>query len=114
MPFEVIIRVVDKFLLEVDGQLADKHVELEVTDAAKAWFAKEGYDEKFGARPMSRLIQDKLKVALADELLFGELQHGGTALVDLKDDEITVEVTKSLPPPADEHEDETKTSREFA
>ncbi len=104
LPFDVIIRVVDKFLLEVDGQLADKHVELEVTDAAKAWFANEGYDEKFGARPMSRLIQDKLKVALADELLFGKLQHGGTALVDLKDDEITVEVTKSLPPPADEDE----------
>jgi ATP-dependent Clp protease ATP-binding subunit ClpA len=105
LPFEVIIKVVDKFLLEVDGQLADKHVELEVSDAAKAWFAKEGYDEKFGARPMSRLIQDKLKVALADELLFGKLQHGGTALVDLKDGEITVEVTKSLPPPVEEDDD---------
>jgi ATP-dependent Clp protease ATP-binding subunit ClpA len=104
LPFEVIVKVVDKFLLEVDGQLADKHVELEVTDAAKAWFAKNGYDEKFGARPMSRLIQDKLKVALADELLFGKLQHGGTAQVDIVDDEITVEVTKSLPKPPDDEE----------
>ncbi len=106
LPFEVIVKVVDKFLLEVDGQLADKHVEIEVTPAAKEWFAKNGYDEKFGARPMSRLIQEKLKVALADELLFGKLQHGGTAQVDLTDDEITIEVTKSLPPPPDEDEDD--------
>ncbi len=105
LPFEVIVKVVDKFLLEVDGQLADKHVELEVSVAAKKWFAENGYDEKFGARPMSRLIQDKLKVALADELLFGKLQHGGTAFVDVSKDEITVEVTKSLPPPPDEDED---------
>lgn len=102
LPFEVIIKVVDKFLHEVEGQLADKHVELEVTEAAKKWFADNGYDEKFGARPMSRLIQNKLKVALADELLFGKLQHGGTAKVDLSGDEITVEVIKSRPPPVDE------------
>ncbi len=102
LPFEVIVKVVDKFLHEVEGQLAEKQVELEVTAAAKKWFAEEGYDEKFGARPMSRLIQDKLKVALAEELLFGKLQHGGTALVDLKDGEITVTVTKSLPEPDEE------------
>lgn len=101
---KVIIRVVDKFLHEMEGQLADKHVEIEVSDAAKEWFAKEGYDEKFGARPMSRLIQDKLKVALADELLFGKLQHGGTAAVDLKDGEIVVEVIKSREAPVDEEE----------
>ncbi len=102
LPFEVIVKVVDKFLHEVEGQLAEKQVELEVTAAAKKWFAEEGYDEKFGARPMSRLIQDKLKVALAEELLFGKLQHGGTALVDLADGEISVTVTKSLPAPVDE------------
>ncbi len=104
LPFEVIIKVVDKFLHEVEGQLADKHVELEVTAAAKAWFAEHGYDEKFGARPMSRLIQNKLKVALADELLFGKLQHGGVARVDLTDGEIAVTVVKSRPAPVDEDE----------
>jgi ATP-dependent Clp protease ATP-binding subunit ClpA len=105
LPFEVIVKVVDKFLHEVDGQLADKHVELDVSAAAKKWFAENGYDEKFGARPMSRLIQDKLKVALADELLFGKLQHGGTARVDIEDDEITVEVTHSRPAPVEDDDE---------
>jgi ATP-dependent Clp protease ATP-binding subunit ClpA len=102
LPFEVIIRVVDKFLNEVDGQLAEKHVELRVTDAAKKWFADNGYDEKFGARPMSRLIQDKLKVGLAEELLFGKLQYGGVARADVKDNDIVVEVLESRPRPDDE------------
>ena len=78
---EVILRVVDKFLDEVDGQLSERHVELEVDAVARQWFADNGYDKKFGARPMARLIQDKLKVSLADELLFGALQDGGTVYV---------------------------------
>ena len=102
LPFEVIVKVVDKFLHEVEGQLADKHVELEVTDAAKKWFAENGYDEKFGARPMSRLIQNTLKVVLADEILFGKLQHGGTAQVDLVEGEIAVEVIHSRSAPDEE------------
>ena len=97
---EVVRRVVDKFLDEIDGQLAERKVHLDVTDAAKEWFAVHGYDKTFGARPMARLIQDKLKVALADELLFGKLEHGGSARVDVQDDDIAITVTESSPPPA--------------
>jgi ATP-dependent Clp protease ATP-binding subunit ClpA len=96
---EIILRVVDKFLDEVDGQLAEKRVELKVSDEVKAWFAEHGYDRAFGARPMARLIQDKLKVALADELLFGKLEHGGIAHVTLENGEIKVHC-EAAPVPA--------------
>jgi ATP-dependent Clp protease ATP-binding subunit ClpA len=88
---EVIRRVVDKFLDEVDGQLAERHVTLEVSEAARDWFAEHGYDNAFGARPMARLIQSRLKVELADELLFGKLEHGGTVRVDVVAGELVIE-----------------------
>ena len=92
---EVMRRVVDKFLDEIEGQLQERHVQLEVSPAAREWFAEHGYDKTFGARPMARLIQDKLKVALADELLFGKLEHGGVAAVDVVQDEIAITVLES-------------------
>ena len=98
---EVVRRVVDKFLDEIDGQLQERRVQLEVTDAAREWFAEKGYDKTFGARPMARLIQDKLKVALADELLFGKLEQGGTARVDVAGGEIAIEVIAAEPEPAE-------------
>jgi len=85
LPPEVIERVVEKFIHELDGQLAEKKVHVEVTPAAKAWLAKHGYDKLYGARPMNRLIQDKVKKALANEILFGKLAGGGTVIVDSKD-----------------------------
>ncbi|HTE51072.1 MAG TPA: ATP-dependent Clp protease ATP-binding subunit ClpA [Kofleriaceae bacterium] len=94
---EVIRRVVDKFLDEIDGQLAERRVHLEVSSAAKEWFGVHGYDKTFGARPMARLIQDKLKVALAEELLFGKLENGGTARVEVVDDEIVIEAIAGEP-----------------
>lgn len=86
LPMEVIKRVATKFLDELDGQLAERHVHLDVSDDAVEWFAENGYDKKFGARPMARIIQDKLKVALADELLFGKLANGGTVHVGIDPD----------------------------
>ena len=83
LPPEVVRKVVDKFLHELDGQLTEKRVALDVTDAAKDWLAKEGYDDRFGARPMARVIHEHIKRALADQLLFGELVSGGTATVDV-------------------------------
>jgi ATP-dependent Clp protease ATP-binding subunit ClpA len=83
LPMEVILRVVGKFLDEVDGQLAEKRVHLEVSDAARVWFAEHGYDKAMGARPMARIIQNVLKAPLANEILFGALQHGGIAHVDV-------------------------------
>ena len=84
-------QVVDKFIVELQSQLDRKGVSLELTEAAKAWFAENGYDKAMGARPMNRLIQDKLKKPLANEVLFGELCNGGSVKIDVKDNEIVFE-----------------------
>jgi len=86
----VIQQVVDKFIVELQAQLDDKGVSLELTKQAKLWLADHGYDKAMGARPMSRLIQEHLKKALANELLFGELTHGGVAKVDVKKDKLVI------------------------
>ncbi|MEY4415121.1 MAG: hypothetical protein RIQ53_2414, partial [Pseudomonadota bacterium] len=82
---EIILRVVDKFLLELEGQLAEKKVEVTYTDKLRAHLAKKGFDPLMGARPMQRLIQDTIRRALADELLFGRLVDGGRLTVDIDD-----------------------------
>jgi ATP-dependent Clp protease ATP-binding subunit ClpA len=82
---EIILRVVDKFLLELEGQLAEKKVEVTFTDKLRAHLAKKGFDPLMGARPMQRLIQDTIRRALADELLFGRLTDGGRLTVDIDD-----------------------------
>ncbi len=84
---EIILRVVDKFLLQLEGQLAEKKVEVTFTDALRKYLAKKGFDPLMGARPMQRLIQDTIRRALADELLFGRLVDGGRLTVDLGEDE---------------------------
>lgn len=87
---DTILHVVDKFLAELQGQLDDKRVLLNVTDSAKAWLAEHGYDEKMGARPMGRLVQEKVKKPLAEKILFGDLSKGGEILLDVEDNEIVV------------------------
>jgi ATP-dependent Clp protease ATP-binding subunit ClpA len=82
---EIILRVVDKFLLQLESQLAEKKVEVTFTDALRSHLAKKGFDPLMGARPMQRLIQDKVRRALADELLFGRLVDGGRLKVDIDD-----------------------------
>ena len=86
---ETVEKVVDKFVAQLEGQLADKNVEIHLTEAAKKYMAKEGYDPAMGARPLSRIIQEKIKRPLAEEILFGKLEKGGIAEVDLKGDELT-------------------------
>ncbi len=90
----VIQQVVDKFIVELQVQLDDKGVSLELTKDAKKWLAERGYDKTMGARPMSRLIQEKLKKPLANELLFGELTQGGVVKVCVKKDELTLSYEK--------------------
>jgi ATP-dependent Clp protease ATP-binding subunit ClpA len=85
-----ILRVVDKFLIELEALLHEKHVVLNVTPEARQWLAENGFDAQMGARPMARLIQDKIKRPLADELLFGSLAQGGRATVSVLDDELLV------------------------
>ena len=92
LPQKVIMSIVDKFLTEVQGQLDDKQVNLHVDDAARQWFAKHGYDENMGARPMARLISDKIRRPLANEILFGKLMQGGDVYVSLKNDELDIRI----------------------
>ncbi len=82
-----IARVVDKLLVELEAQLEDKDVALEVDHKARRWIADKGYDEKMGARPMSRVIQEQIKRPVAEELLFGELASGGSIMVSVDDDD---------------------------
>src|SRR6266699_3818405 len=84
---EVILRVVDKFLLELEAQLHEKKVEPSFTLALKEFLARKGFDPQMGARPMARLIQDTIRKALADELLFGRLVNGGKVTIDVGEDE---------------------------
>ena len=87
----VILRVVDKFLMQLEEQLHDKKVDALFTDALKEHLAENGFDPLMGARPMARLIQDTIRSALADELLFGRLANGGTVTVDVKDGKVVLE-----------------------
>jgi ATP-dependent Clp protease ATP-binding subunit ClpA len=87
----VIAKVVDKFLVELQAQLDDKRVTLEVSDEARTLLAEKGYDRDMGARPMSRVVTELIKRPLADEILFGKLEAGGIAHVDVKDGEIYIE-----------------------
>ncbi len=84
---EIILRVVDKFLIQLEEQLAEKKVEAQFTPELKLHLARKGFDPLMGARPMARLIQDTIRRALADELLFGKLQHGGKVTIDIGEDE---------------------------
>ena len=83
LDYPIILKVVDKFLMQLEGQLHEKKVEVTFTDALRAFLAKKGFDPRMGARPMARIIQDKLKRALADELLFGRLVNGGRVTFDV-------------------------------
>ena len=80
---EIIGQVVDKFILQLEAQLADRQVEFELTDAARVWLADRGYDSAMGARPLGRVIQEHVKKPLADELLFGKLKKGGLVRIDV-------------------------------
>jgi len=97
---EIILRVVDKFLMQLEEQLHEKKVEALFTDKLKAFLAEKGFDAVMGARPMARLIQDTIRRALADELLFGNLANGGKVMVDIGDDgEVVLRVSDEPIPP---------------
>jgi ATP-dependent Clp protease ATP-binding subunit ClpA len=98
---DIILRVVDKFLLELEAQLHEKKVEPSFTPKLKEFLAKRGFDPQMGARPMSRLIQDTIRKALAEELLFGRLANGGRVTIDLADDEKVKLVFEEAPAEAE-------------
>ena len=89
---EIIRQVVQKFVIQLEAQLADRHVTIETTDEAADWLAKNGFDELYGARPLARVIQEHIKKPLADEILFGRLIKGGHVKVVLKDSKLAFEI----------------------
>jgi ATP-dependent Clp protease ATP-binding subunit ClpA len=103
---EIIMRVVDKFLMQLEEQLHEKKVDAVFTEKLRRFLAKKGFDPLMGARPMQRLIQDLIRKALADELLFGKLVNGGKVIVDLDDaDAVKLEFSENEAPPAPAQEE---------
>ena len=94
---DTILHVVDKFLVELQAQLDDKAVMLHVSEEARAWLGEHGYDEKMGARPMARLVQEKIKKPLAEKILFGELSKGGDVDVLVSDGELSLDMPEEVP-----------------
>jgi ATP-dependent Clp protease ATP-binding subunit ClpA len=92
---EVISKVVEKFIMQLEMQLADRHISIELTEDAAKWLSENGYDELYGARPLARVIQENIKKPLADEILFGKLVRGGHILVKLQDGKIAFDITPS-------------------
>ena len=92
LPKFVILKVVEKFVLQLEAQLMDRHVSIELTQAAAEWLADKGYDDKMGARPLARVIQEHIKKPLAEELLFGKLAKGGLVRVRVRDGALDLEV----------------------
>jgi len=94
---DVMGRVVDKFVMQLESQLEDRNVTITLDDDAREWLAKKGYDPQFGARPLARLIQESLKQPLAEELLFGKLSKGGAVNVGVEDGELTFGIAEDKP-----------------
>ena len=92
LPIDVVKTVVDKFIVELQTQVDDKAVHIQLTEQARDWIAHQGYDENMGARPMARVIDEKIKKPLAEQLLFGDLVRGGKLIVDVKDDVLDLNV----------------------
>ncbi|MCE3002474.1 MAG: ATP-dependent Clp protease ATP-binding subunit ClpA [Xanthomonadaceae bacterium] len=92
LDFEHILRVVDKFLIELETQLQEKHVSVSATPEARQWLAENGFDPAMGARPMARVIQENVKRPLADELLFGQLVNGGRVTIDVREGNLSTRV----------------------
>ena len=105
---DTVEKVVDKFVTQLEGQLADKNIEIVLSDKARKHLAKEGYDPAMGARPLGRIIQEQIKRPLAEEILFGKLEQGGTVKVDLKDDEITFDIKTGKPKKKKSKDSETE------
>ena len=115
---EIVGHVVEKFVMQLEAQLADRNVTIELSSGAKEWLAERGYDRLYGARPLGRVIQEYIKKPLAEELLFGRLVKGGSVKVTLKDGKLEFDVVEAAPQPAkaseegegDDHEREEETA----
>ncbi|MEO0459615.1 MAG: ATP-dependent Clp protease ATP-binding subunit ClpA [Myxococcota bacterium] len=109
---EVIEQIVDKMTVELEEQLKEKNVTIELNEEARQWLAKHGYDRDNGARPMRRVIDQNIRRQLADEILFGSLEHGGAAHVVVKDDKLALQCEGREPEPPEEPEDKAEPTPE--
>jgi ATP-dependent Clp protease ATP-binding subunit ClpA len=114
LPPEVIEKVVEKFILELEMQLEDRGVHIKMTPAAKAFIAEKGYDKHFGARPLKRVIQEEIKKPLADELLFGRLVEGGEVKIGFKNKSLTIDIEPGKLLPKPKSKPKSKKSKETA
>jgi ATP-dependent Clp protease ATP-binding subunit ClpA len=115
---DIVGRVVEKFVMQLEAQLADRNVTIELSSAAKEWLAERGYDRLYGARPLARVIQEHIKKPLAEELLFGRLAKGGAVRVTMKEGRLSFEYTEAalpaLPKPEDDSGDTLEREPETA
>ena len=107
LPQSAVLRVVDKFIMQLEAQLSDRRVTISLTDAARAHLAQLGYDPHMGARPLARVVSDHIKQPLAEELLFGKLTDGGSVHVDMKDGKLTFDIRAEKPSKAKDRAEET-------
>ena len=92
---EIISRVVEKFIMQLEVQLGDRNVSIEISEEARSWIGSKGYDKNFGARPLARVVQEHVKKPLAEELLFGRLTGGGLVSIDIQDGELSFDYTNT-------------------
>jgi ATP-dependent Clp protease ATP-binding subunit ClpA len=109
---EIVAQVVEKFVMQLEAQLADRNVTIELSSAAKEWLAERGYDPLYGARPLARVIQEYVKKPLAEELLFGNLAKGGSVKVGLRDGALTFDCQEATPPALPKPEEDRDAERE--
>ena len=95
---ETMETIVEKFVLQLESQLAERRIAFALEPAARAWLAAKGYDPLYGARPLARVIQTEVRDRLTDEILFGQLEHGGTVSIGLADDALTFEFAALVEP----------------
>lgn len=96
LPEEIVLKIVDKFIKELNEQLMAKNITVEITEKMRRWLAKKGFDPKFGARPLQRIIQKEIKSPLVEEILFGKLSNGGRVIADVFDDSVNFEIDDSI------------------
>jgi ATP-dependent Clp protease ATP-binding subunit ClpA len=109
---EIVARVVDKFVMQLEAQLADRNVSIELSEASRDWLAKKGFDPLFGARPLARVIQDHIKKPLAEELLFGKLEKGGTVRVEVAENRLVFSFVEAKAPKGGEGDGGKSPSKE--
>jgi ATP-dependent Clp protease ATP-binding subunit ClpA len=109
---EIVAQVVEKFVMQLEAQLADRNVTIELSSGAKEWLAERGFDPLYGARPLARVIQEYVKKPLAEELLFGKLAKGGSVKVGLRDGALTFDCQEAAPPALPKPEEDRDAERE--